>query len=243
MFNRKLLDENNQLKNLTRTLLSHPAFQTFLEDMSRNQTFLAGPAPTHMQMPATMDTQPSQPQNEIKQEPEQDSQQQYSQQPDQTQVNMAHMPDSSLDMSMLNLGKNHWGQQTNGFHFQQPSVFAVFDIPQGPCMEEIRCSRLPLANDLAGPVGDETGTTETQDQASSSERKDVSATATAFDYSFASLNRQLERSLSKAQLLSGSQLNNSIGSSSSANSDTLITTRSTAWSGRLHSVPSRHVVQ
>lgn len=39
------------------------------------------------------------------------------------------MQQDNLDLSMLNLGSAHWNA-SNAFNFQQPSVFAVLEIPQ-----------------------------------------------------------------------------------------------------------------
>lgn len=197
------------MKNLTRTLLSHPAFGTFMEDMSRNQTFLRGPAPQHLNMPMaepTMPQQQQQPQQpEIKQEqPEQQPQQsQQGQQQDPIHVNMAHMPDSSLDMSMLNLGANHWGSQNAGFNFQQPSVFAVFDVPQ-PSIEELKAMRTTSSSsDMVEREQPESAepeqTIEPASVASSTSRHPShSATTLSTNFSFAALYNQLDQALSTA---------------------------------------------
>lgn len=106
--------------------------------MSRNPTFV--PPPSHMTAPKGMEpTLPSNaPQPEVKQEPEQHQQQQQFQAQEEIQVNTVQVPQNSLDLSMLNLGNNHWGQQGNtSYNFQQPQVFAVYELPQGPSMEEL----------------------------------------------------------------------------------------------------------
>jgi hypothetical protein len=49
-------------------------------------------------------------------------------------INMATIPETPLDMSMLNLGTHGgWGMNNiSSFNFQQPQVFAVVEVPEGP---------------------------------------------------------------------------------------------------------------
>jgi hypothetical protein len=53
-----------------------------------------------------------------------------------THVGMTMVPEPQLDFSVLNLNNNgngnNWGVN-NSFNFQQPRVFAVTELPEGPC--------------------------------------------------------------------------------------------------------------
>lgn len=58
-------------------------------------------------------------------------------QPENTQIGMTLIPETQLDLSMLNItnsNNNNWGMNNNmnSFNFQQPQVFAVMELPEGP---------------------------------------------------------------------------------------------------------------
>lgn len=109
------MEENKRLADLTRMLLSSPAFSTFLDDMSSN--------------PREIPVQ-------IKQEPQQPSQQQqpqqipkdvnpYGAQQSQHQIGMAMIPEQNIDFSMLNM------DVTYNFH---PQVF-MLNTPEMPAID------------------------------------------------------------------------------------------------------------
>ena len=106
--NRQLQAQNQQLTQLTQTLLRHPAFSSFLEDTSNDPTIIAPPE-------EQQNGQIDEPEEQHREEPikeEQDSQQQHQEQHQhqhQVEVNMTTVPPTRLDLSMLNLGSNHWG--------------------------------------------------------------------------------------------------------------------------------------
>lgn len=52
----------------------------------------------------------------------------------QPQVGMTLVPETPLDMSMLNLNSNSWAMSngSSSFNYQQPQVFAVTELPAGP---------------------------------------------------------------------------------------------------------------
>lgn len=54
-------------------------------------------------------------------------------QPENTHVGMTLVPETQFDFSTLNINNNggNWGVN-NGFGFQQPRVFAVHELPEGP---------------------------------------------------------------------------------------------------------------
>jgi hypothetical protein len=53
-------------------------------------------------------------------------------QPENTHVGMTLIPETQFDFSTLNINNNgNWGVN-NGFSFNQPRVFAVHELPEGP---------------------------------------------------------------------------------------------------------------
>jgi hypothetical protein len=52
-------------------------------------------------------------------------------QAENTHVGMTLIPETQFDFSTLNINNGNWGVN-NGFGFQQPRVFAVHELPEGP---------------------------------------------------------------------------------------------------------------
>lgn len=133
--NRQLLEQNRQLTQLTKAMLAHPAFNNFMQDMSNDPSFLNSfgtqQARRHQQQ---QQQQPHQQQQQptVKQEPQQAPQQPRPN--DSIQVGMSMVPENNLDLSMLNLGANHWG---SGSAFGQTRIYAVYDVPQGPSLDDL----------------------------------------------------------------------------------------------------------
>lgn len=123
--NRHQAEQIAQLTQLTRSLLAHPAFATFAEDLSNDPSLLASTASSTSGSTTPKHTEPKQQSQQKTQQPQQE--QQTQQQPQQLQVN--RMQQDSLDLSMLNLGGAHWNAPSS-FNFQQPSVYAVLELPQ-----------------------------------------------------------------------------------------------------------------
>ena len=142
--NAALMQENERYRGLIETLLRHPAFTPFINDISKDPSVLGvpqqhQPQPRQQQQPSVTPTQqPSQPQQQQAPPPQQDSkpeflnfdasQLQIPQQQQRTeQVGLAMIPEN--DFSKLNI---------NGFHtmnfnnFQRVNAFAVTDVPKGP---------------------------------------------------------------------------------------------------------------
>lgn len=127
--NRALMEENARSRAFIERLLRHQAFTPFLEELSRDESLKAEPtmsslssAPTPAPAPARKDINPFQGQ-------------QFGgmSQPENPQIGMALIPETQLDMSMLNLNTNNWGMNNmNSFNYQQPQVFAVLELPEGP---------------------------------------------------------------------------------------------------------------
>lgn len=121
--NHALMEENARSRAFIEKLLRHPAFTPFLEDLSRDEslnTTIPAPRPA-----STISSTPTPTQNSTPQ--------QFQQMPqaENPQVNMTLIPETHLDMSMLNLNQN-WGMQNAGFTYQ-PQVYAVLELPEGPC--------------------------------------------------------------------------------------------------------------
>lgn len=114
------MEENARSRAFIERLLRHQAFTPFLEELSRDDDgldvkpsvgMLSGsatptPAPARSQQLAAIS---------------------------QPQVGMTMVPETPLDMSMLNLNSN-WSMNNGNasFTYQQPQVFAVTELPEGP---------------------------------------------------------------------------------------------------------------
>jgi len=137
------MQENDRYRGLIETLLRHPAFTPFINDISKDPAVLGMPQQQpQQQMQRTPSHQPPQPQP---QQPQQQQQQQpdvkpdfmnfdasqlqvpsQQQQHDQQQVGLAMIPEE--DFSKLNL--NRLQQQTMNFNgYQSVNAYAVTDLP------------------------------------------------------------------------------------------------------------------
>ncbi|KAF2011146.1 hypothetical protein BU24DRAFT_54004 [Aaosphaeria arxii CBS 175.79] len=134
--NRALMEENARSRAFIERLLRHQAFTPFLEELSRDESLQAKPAMTSMSTTPT----PTAPQPRKDMNAYQGQQFSGLSQPENPQIGMALVPDTQLDMSMLNLNNGNsngnsgtWGMNNmNGFNYQQPQVFAVLELPEGP---------------------------------------------------------------------------------------------------------------
>ncbi|ORY13425.1 hypothetical protein BCR34DRAFT_269133 [Clohesyomyces aquaticus] len=127
--NRALMEENARSRAFIERLLRHQAFTPFLEELSRDESLDVKPsmslssASTPTAVSARKDINPYQGQ-------------QFGgmSQPENPQIGMALIPETPLDLSMLNLNtNNNWGMNNmNSFNFQQPQVYAVLELPEGP---------------------------------------------------------------------------------------------------------------
>jgi hypothetical protein len=144
--NQALLAENERYRGLIETLLRHPAFTPFINDISndpssilpRQQQPIRPPPPQQQQQQPPVNTapnsQPTQQQAPPTTQPDMKpgfpnfdaSQLQIPQsQPEQSQVNLAMIPEESFNK--LNI---HGFQQ--GFKFNQVNAYAVTEVPTGP---------------------------------------------------------------------------------------------------------------
>ena len=126
--NRALMDENARFRELTVKLLRHPAFTPFLEDISRDPALSDSLNKVTSSMNASAAAEPT-PTPTVRKDVNPFSQN------ENLHIGMATIPETQLDFSALNLNgnSNNWAMAgMNGFGFQQPQVFAVLEIPEGP---------------------------------------------------------------------------------------------------------------
>lgn len=130
--NRALMEENARSRAFIERLLRHQAFTPFLEELSRDESLQQKPA-----MP-TLSSTPTPAPAAARPDMSSFQTQQFGgmSQPENTQIGMTLIPETQLDLSMLNINNsnnNNWGiNNMNSFNFQQPQVFAVMELPEGP---------------------------------------------------------------------------------------------------------------
>lgn len=125
--NQLLREENARSRAFIERLLRHQAFTPFLEELSREESLQ--PKTPMASMPSTSTPTVSAPAPA----PFQNQQFGGMSQPENTHVGMTLIPETQFDFSTLNInnGNSNWGGN-NGFGFQQPRVFAVHELPEGP---------------------------------------------------------------------------------------------------------------
>jgi cell division septation protein DedD len=126
--NRLLMEENARSRAFIERLLRHQAFTPFLEELSRDESLQ--PKAPMTSMPSTSTPTIAAP------APAQFQPQSFNDmsQPENTHVGLTMVPEPQIDFSMLNINNANgqsWGVN-NGFSFQQPRVFAVTELPEGP---------------------------------------------------------------------------------------------------------------
>lgn len=126
--NRLLREENARSRAFIERLLRHQAFTPFLDELSREESLQ--PKTPMASMPSTSTPPVSAP------APASFQNQQFGgvSQAENTHVGMTLIPETQFDFSSLNINNTNngsWGVN-NGFGFQQPRVFAVHELPEGP---------------------------------------------------------------------------------------------------------------
>lgn len=114
------MEENTRLTDLTRMLLSSPAFSGFLTELSNNG-LPAPQQPQQQQQHQAMSAQPQPTRKDIN--PHHAAQQLHN----QPQIGMAMIPEQSIDFSMLDAPSSGYNSSF--------SVFAVTDLPIGPAVD------------------------------------------------------------------------------------------------------------
>ncbi|KAF1976290.1 hypothetical protein BU23DRAFT_44698 [Bimuria novae-zelandiae CBS 107.79] len=124
--NRALMEENARSRAFIERLLRHQAFTPFLEELSRDESLEAKPAMQTLSSSTTPTPAP------VRKDANTYQGQQFGGM-SQPQVGMTLIPETPLDMSMLNLNSS-WPMNngSSSFNFQQPQVFAVTELPEGP---------------------------------------------------------------------------------------------------------------
>lgn len=129
--NRALMEENARSRAFIERLLRHQAFTPFLEELSREEGIDTKPVMSSLSSASTTPT-PSTARKDINPYPNPQFGAMPSQ-PNNAQIGMTLIPETPLDMSMLNLSSNSWSANSNiGSFNYQPRVFAVTELPLGP---------------------------------------------------------------------------------------------------------------
>ena len=139
--NEALSAENTRLTDLTRMLLSSPAFSTFLNDLSANggATAPSNAAPLQQAPVPSNATPPIQPNTRKDANPHQ--QVQPTQSENDVQVGMMMMPETTMDYSAFSPTNNGWGTNMDFGNFNA-QVFSVLELPQGPAVDHIDSEHL-----------------------------------------------------------------------------------------------------
>ena len=147
--NEALKAENTRLTDLTRMLLSSPAFSSFLNELSSNGNALPAPAPATTLAPPTLSSiQPNQP---LRKDANPHQRQLQGQSRSGTQVGMTLVPDTSMDFSVFDPTTNAWGGSME-FGFNNAQVFSVTELPVGPPVDSINVGILSgKSSNTVGP--------------------------------------------------------------------------------------------
>lgn len=147
--NEALKAENTRLTDLTRMLLSSPAFSSFLNDLSSTGNGIPAPAPAAtLARPSSSGTQQSQP---LRKDANPHQRQLQNQSQSRTQVGMTLVPDNSMDFSVFDPANNAWGGNVD-FGFNNAQVFSVTELPEGPPMDSINIGILSgKSSNIVGP--------------------------------------------------------------------------------------------
>lgn len=130
--------ENTRLSDLTRMLLSSPAFSTFLSDLSGN-----GVAPPSFSSSSGQKSQsttvkaPPTPVTRKDVNPHQVVKLQDQSRQDVAQVGMALVPETTLDYGPLESASNAWTEGAMDFGLYDAQVFTVTELPQGPAVDQV----------------------------------------------------------------------------------------------------------
>lgn len=129
--NHALMEENARFRTLAEKLLGHPAFHPFLEELSHDRDLAESlsKASSAVSQGSSSSAQPSM----NKDVDPFAARQQYLSPHNNVHVGMTLVPETTIDLSSLNLGTaNNWAMPSGMQTYQQPQVFAVTELPQGP---------------------------------------------------------------------------------------------------------------
>lgn len=128
--------ENTRLSDLTRMLLSSPAFSTFLSDLSGNGVAPPSSSSGQKSQPATVKAAPT-PVTRKDVNPHQVAKQQDQSRQDVAQIGMALIPETSLDYGALESASNAWTEGPMDFSLYDAQVFTITELPQGPAVDQV----------------------------------------------------------------------------------------------------------
>ncbi|KAL3467541.1 hypothetical protein BJX64DRAFT_247967 [Aspergillus heterothallicus] len=139
--NRALFEENARLTDLARMLLSSPHFSQYLDEMNVNGLPAVQPQqPPQSQPQSQPQPQPSaipqpqmQPQHIPKEPTASHTQQEFALQ-QSSQVGMMMVPSQGIDVAAMGMNNGGWNTGID-MSFGNPSVFAVFEVPEPPVLD------------------------------------------------------------------------------------------------------------
>lgn len=141
--NEELVAENTRLTDLTRMLLSSPAFSTFLNDLSGSGASASMPEPSRVQSqtPASR-PQSATPRKDVN--PNQSTPRPTSSQNSNTQVGMTMIPEeTSFQYHANESANNGWTDSNMDFGgLYDAQVYAVTEVPQGPAVDSMSFAML-----------------------------------------------------------------------------------------------------
>ncbi|KAL3448673.1 hypothetical protein BJX65DRAFT_58404 [Aspergillus insuetus] len=134
--NRALFEENARLTDLARTLLSSPHFSQVLDEMNISG-LPAVSSQQPQQQPQPQSSAISQPQMQPQHIPKEPTpnhpQQEYALQ-QSSQMGMMMVPSQGIDVTAMNMNNGGWNTGID-MSFGNPSVFAVFEVPEPPVFD------------------------------------------------------------------------------------------------------------
>ncbi|KAL2809319.1 hypothetical protein BJX63DRAFT_364866 [Aspergillus granulosus] len=158
--NRALFEENARLTDLARMLLSSPHFSQYLDEVNVSGLPTVQPMQPPQSQPQTQPQpqppaipQPQmQPQNIPKEPTPSHPQQEFALQQQSSQVGMMMVPSQGIDVAAMNMNNGGWNTGID-MNFGNPSVFAVFEVPEPPVLDvEALIGKAPTASDASLPV-------------------------------------------------------------------------------------------
>ena len=148
MQNEELRAENTRLTDLSRLLLSSPAFSTFLSELNTNGIPTLPSNEVQQQQPQVQPQpqQPApqpQPKRTLKDVNPHQASAKIEQQGD-AQISMAMIPETTIDFGNIDAMNPNWGSGIDfGMHNMQ--VFSVTELPDGPVFDAAALSEKPSA--------------------------------------------------------------------------------------------------
>lgn len=134
--NEELMAENARLSDLTRMLLSSPAFSTFLSDLSGNGVAPASSSPSGSKpQPSTVKVEAT-PVIRKDVNPHQLANQSIDARQDVAQIGMTLIPETTLDYGALESTSNAWTEGAMDFSLYDAQVFTITELPQGPAVDQ-----------------------------------------------------------------------------------------------------------